>query len=105
MTLVVTPELLRTTQSAITTALENAATIANGYLAEQQNINSTSTWSGAGVTASTNTATQINHDLQQTVMGGTRLAEGLGQAAVLMETHEDDASQSFSGLFSSTTAV
>lgn len=105
MTLVVTPELLRTTQNAITTALENAATIANGYLAEQQNINSTSTWSGAGVAASTNTATQINHDLQQTVIGGTRLAEGLGQAAVLMENHEDDAAQNFTGLFSSTTAV
>ena len=41
-----------------------------------------------------NTAAQINHDLQQTITGGTRLAHGLGQAASLMEQHEADAAHS-----------
>jgi len=41
--------------------------------------------------ASVNTASQINHDLQQTITGGTRLANGLSQAASMIEQHEADA--------------
>jgi len=37
---------------------------------------------------------QINHDLQQTIAGGTRLAHGLSQAASMMEQHEADSAHS-----------
>lgn len=43
-----------------------------------------------------NTAAQINQDLQQTITGGMRLANGLGQAAALMEQHENDAAHGLS---------
>ena len=44
-----------------------------------------------------NTAAEINHDLQQAITGGTRLAHGLGQAAAMMEQHEADAAHSLTG--------
>lgn len=90
MTLVVTPEVLRSTQQAIETALEHATSIANGYLANHEGLGS-AVWGGQANLASVNTATQINQDLQKTITGGTRLAHGLGQAASLMEQHEADA--------------
>lgn len=90
MTLVVTPEVLRATQQAIESALEHATAIANGYLSTHEGLGS-AIWGGQAQLASVNTAARINHDLQQTVAGGTRLAHGLSQAASLMEQHEADA--------------
>lgn len=90
MTLVVTPEVLRTTQQAIESALENATAIANGYLSTHEGLGS-AVWGGQAQLASVNTAVQINGDLQQTITGGTRLAHGLSQAASMMEHHESDA--------------
>ncbi|AQT82225.1 hypothetical protein B1R94_27715 [Mycolicibacterium litorale] len=92
---VVTPEMLRDTQNAITSALEHATAIANGYLTTHENIGAAA-WAGMGQDASRQTATQINHDLNQAVMGGTRLAEGLGRAAAHMEEHETQAAHNLS---------
>ncbi|MEI7544607.1 MAG: WXG100 family type VII secretion target [Mycobacteriaceae bacterium] len=93
MSLVVTPEVLRSTRQAIETALEHATSIANGYLSSHEGLGS-AVWGGQAQLASVNTAGQINLELQQTITGGTRLAQGLGQAASLMEEHEADAAHS-----------
>lgn len=90
MTLVVTPEVLRSTQQAIDSALEHATAIANGYLNSHEGLGS-AVWGGQAKLASVTTAAEINHDLQQTITGGTRLANGLSQAASMMEQHESDA--------------
>jgi WXG100 family type VII secretion target len=90
MTLVVTPEVLRSTRNAIESALEHATAIANGYLSTHEGLGS-AVWGGQAQLASVNTAAQINQDLQQTITGGTRLAHGLSQAASLMEQHESEA--------------
>jgi len=96
MTLVVTPEVLRGTRQAIESALEHATTIANGYLSSHEGLGS-AIWGGQAQLASVNTAAQINHDLQQTITGGSRLAHGLGQAASMMEQHEVDAAHNLTG--------
>lgn len=93
MTLVVTPEVLRSTQQAIESALQHATAIANGYLSSHEGLGS-AVWGGQASLASVNTAAQINQDLQQTITGGTRLAHGLSQAASLMEQHEADSAHS-----------
>lgn len=98
-TIVVTPEMLRTTAAALQGHMEHATAIANGYLHNHENIMSSSTWAGAGVQSSYSTAAQIHADLQKILTGGTRLADGLNQAAALMESHESDASHSFLSLF------
>lgn len=93
MTLVVTPEVLRSTAQAIEAALENATAIANGYLSSHEGLGS-AVWGGQAQLASVNTAAQINHDIQQAISGGRRLAHGLGQAAAMIEQHEADSSHS-----------
>ncbi|MCB9409042.1 WXG100 family type VII secretion target [Mycolicibacterium sp.] len=93
MTLVVTPEVLRSTRNAIESALEHATAIANGYLSTHEGLGS-AVWGGQAQLASVHTAAQINQDLQQTITGGTRLAHGLSQAASLMEGHESEAAHS-----------
>ncbi|GAT07625.1 MULTISPECIES: WXG100 family type VII secretion target [Mycolicibacterium] len=99
MSIVVTPELLRTTSDAITAHMETAQAIARGYLGNQENVMSSATWSGQAVNASHATATQLTSDLQKVLTGGTRLAEGLKAAAALMESHEADSTHAFQGLF------
>ena len=96
MPLVVTPDVLRSTQQAIESALQHATAIANDYLATHEGLGS-AVWGGQAQLASVNTATQINQDLQQAITGGTRLAHGLSQAAALMEQHETDAAHSLTG--------
>ena len=96
MSLIVTPEVLRTTQQAIESALEQATSIANGYLSTHEGLGS-AVWGGQAQLASVNTASQINLELQQTITGGTRLANGLSQAASMMEHHEADAAHSLTG--------
>jgi len=85
--------VLRSTRQAIETALEHATSIANGYLSSHEGLGS-AVWGGQAQLASVNTAGQINLELQQTITGGTRLAQGLSQAASLMEQHEADAAHS-----------
>lgn len=93
LTLVITPEVLRSTQQAIESALQHATAIANDYLATHEGLGS-AVWGGQAQLASVNTATQINHDLQHVITGGSRLAHGLSQAAALIEQHEADAAHS-----------
>ncbi|HEY0229077.1 MAG TPA: WXG100 family type VII secretion target [Mycobacterium sp.] len=98
-TTVVTPELLRSTKQRIESRLQEAATIANQYLSGHENIISGTGWAGQAGTTSLNTAGQVEHDLQQMLNGGNRLAHGLGQAAVLMENHEADSAHNLNGVF------
>jgi uncharacterized protein YukE len=98
-TTVVTPELLRSTKQRIESRLQEAATIANQSLSGHENIISGTGWAGQAGTTSLNTAGQIEHDLQQMLNGGNRLAHGLGQAAVLMENHEADSAHNLNGVF------
>ena len=96
MTLLVTPEVLRSTRQAIESALEHATAITSGYLSSHEGLGS-AVWGGQAQLASISTAAQINHDLQQTSSGGTRLAHGLSEAASMMEQHEADAAHSLTG--------
>ena len=79
MTIKVTPQLLRSTSHDIQANMEQAMAIAQGYLANQENVMNPATWSGAGVVASHMTATEVANDLNKVLTGGTRLAEGQGQ--------------------------
>src|SRR5690349_13283955 len=97
--LIVTPELLRSTQQRIESRLQEAAAIVNQYLSGHENIISATGWSGQAGATSLNTAGQISHDLQQAMTGGNRLAHGLGQAAVMMENHEADSAHNLAGVF------
>jgi uncharacterized protein YukE len=95
----VTPELLRSTAQKIDTDLEHAVAIANSYYSGHENIVQAAAFTGPAAGASLTTAGQLNHDLQQTIVGCQRLAHGLNNAAALMEAHEDDAAHGFSRLF------
>lgn len=97
--LIVTPELLRSTQQRIESRLQEAAAIVNQYLSGHENIISATGWSGQAGGTSLSTAGQISHDLTQAMNGGNRLAHGLGQAAVMMENHEADSAHNLAGLF------
>lgn len=101
MTLVVTPEVLRSTRQAIEAALQQATSIANGYLSTHEGLGG-AVWGGQAQLASVNTAAQINQDLQQAIAGGTRLANGLDQAAALIEQHEVDAAHNLSAFAANT---
>ena len=96
-TTVVTPDLLRSTKQKIEARLQEAATIAQQYLSGHENILSAG-WKGDAGTTSLSTAGEVEHDLQQIMTGGQRLAHGLAQTAVLMEHLEQDASHSLSNL-------
>ncbi len=99
MTIKVTPQMLRDTSNAVQANMEHAIAIAQGYVANQENVMNPATWSGAAVTASHVTATEIAGDLNKILTGGTRLAEGLNQASALMEGHEADSTHAFNALF------
>ncbi|WAC91680.1 WXG100 family type VII secretion target [Mycobacterium sp. Aquia_213] len=96
---VVTPDLLRASKQKIESRLQEAAAIANQYLSGHENIVSAAGWTGQAGSTSLNTAGQIQHDLQQIMTGGNRLAHGLGQAATLMEHHEADSAHGLNGVF------
>ncbi|GLE53300.1 WXG100 family type VII secretion target [Mycobacterium montefiorense] len=98
-TTVVTPELLRSSKQRIESRLQEAAAIANQYLSGHENIVSATGWAGQAGSTSLNTAGQIQHDLQQIMTGGNRLAHGLSQSATLMEHHEADSAHSLNGVF------
>ncbi|SOX56723.1 type VII secretion protein EsxD [Mycobacterium ahvazicum] len=99
---VVTPELLRASQQKIESRLQEAAAIANQYLSGHENVVSAAGWTGQAGTTSLNTAGQIQHDLQQIMTGGNRLAHGLGKTATLMEHHEADSAHNLNGVFGGT---
>ncbi|MGA7051569.1 MAG: WXG100 family type VII secretion target [Mycobacterium sp.] len=97
-TTVVTPDLLRSTKQKIESRLQEAATIAQQYLSGHENILSATGWKGDAGTTSLNTAGEVEHDLQQIMTGGQRLAHGLSQTAQLMEHHEQDSSHTLANL-------
>ncbi|MGO8962315.1 WXG100 family type VII secretion target [Mycobacterium sp.] len=91
----VTPDMMRSTQQAIETALEHATVIANQYLSNHENMGVG--WQGDAYLSSANTAAKVQQDLAQAVTWGTKLAQGLGKVALMMEQHELDGAHSFAG--------
>jgi ESAT-6 family protein len=91
----VTPDMMRQTQQAIETALEHATVVANQYLSSHENLGVA--WQGSGYQSSVNTAMKVQRDLAQATTWGAKLAQGLGQVALMMEQHEMDAAHSFAG--------
>ena len=92
MTLVVTPDVLRSTQQAIESALEHATSWPTATHQHSRGLDRRVGWSGSGRVREHR---RPDHpDLQQTITGGARLAHGLGQVASLMEQHEADAAHS-----------
>ena len=91
----VTPDMMRQTQQAIETALEHANVIANQYLSNHENMGAA--WQGDGYQSSATTAAKVQKDLAQATVWGTKLAQGLGKVALMMEQHETDAAHSFAG--------
>jgi uncharacterized protein YukE len=104
-TTLVTPELLRASQQKIESRLQEAATIAHQYLSGHENVVSAAGWTGQAGTTSLNTAGQIQHDLNQIMTGGNRLAHGLGKTATLMEHHEADSAHNLNGVFGGAQSV
>lgn len=102
MSIRVDGDVLRSTSDAIQSHMEHAIAIAQGYLANQENVMNPATWSGDAVVASHVTASEVSNDLNKILTGGTRLAEGLKQAAALMEGHEADSQAAFRALFGGT---
>lgn len=88
--LVVTPQVLRETKQAIESALAEATAVANQYRDDHENI-ATAAWGGRAMGASVSTAGQVHAELLKMMDGANRLANGLEQAAHLMENHEDNA--------------
>jgi uncharacterized protein YukE len=99
VTIKVTPQMLRDNADAIQANMEHAMAIGRGYVANQENVMAPGSWTGGAVTASYATATEVAGDLNKVLVGGTRLTEGLRQAAALMEAHEADSTHAFNGLF------
>lgn len=99
----VTPELLRTTAQRIGQDLEHAIAISSGYQSGHENVVQGGGFVGQAAGASLMTAGQLDHDLQQIMMGCQRLIHGLNKTAAIMEAHEDDATHSFNALFDGTT--
>jgi uncharacterized protein YukE len=89
----VTPDMMRSTQQAIETALEHATVIANQYLSNHEAMGVS--WQGDGYSSSGNTAAKVQQELGQATAWGSKLAHGLGRVAMMMEQHETDAAHSF----------
>lgn len=90
----VTGEQMRTVSQNITTALEQATTIAQQYVATHEDAMRV-TWDGGGAFSSMTTAARIQEDLNKIMTGGHHLAEGLVKAAALMEQHEEEQAHTF----------
>ncbi|OBJ67503.1 hypothetical protein [Mycobacterium sp. 1274756.6] len=90
---IVTPEMMLEAQRAIETALVDAQTAANRYLAEHED--AAPGYSGDGFNASYSTAIRIQHDMTKLLTAGTGLAHGLGKVAALMQHHELEAAHNF----------
>lgn len=98
-------EVLRSTATSIQNDMDRAQAIAAQYLNTQQNAMGGDSWSGGGALASNQTAMEVQDNLQKVLTGGTRLAEGLTQAAAIMESHEGDSAHAFTSLFGGTQTV
>ena len=98
MTIKVNPEMLRNTAAAIQADIDHAQAIVNGYLANQENVLGSNTWSGDGSRASHGTASELQSQMSRALQGAHRLTEGLTQAAAIMESKDADDVTAYQGL-------
>ena len=94
-TMHVTPEVLRTTKQEMESYMAEAMAIVNQYMATHQDAMGVA-WAGPAGVASETTAAHLQHELQQTTEGFNGLAHGLGNAADLVEQHEDERARTMS---------
>lgn len=96
MALLVTPDQMRTVSNSIQGALEQAVAVAKQYVNTHQDAMN-ATWGGLGAGASNTTAIKIDEDITKIITGGRHLADGLNNAAALMEAHEEEQAHTFNG--------
>lgn len=103
-TIKVTPEQVRHAQSQLQNLVDRATALTNGYLNRSNEVMGTATWAGGGALASLNTSTEIHSSQQKTFAGWTRLNEGLGKTATVMEHNEADAAHTLNAVFAAPNA-
>jgi WXG100 family type VII secretion target len=85
----VTPEMLRSTKADMENYITEANALVQSYLATHQDAMG-AIWNGPAGTASMTTAGHLQQELLQTTDGLQGMAHGLGNAADLVEHHEDE---------------
>jgi WXG100 family type VII secretion target len=91
----VTPEVLRQTKGVMENYVTEANTLVEQYLSTHQDAMG-ATWSGPAGMASMTTAQHLRDQLFQTTDGLNGMAHGLGNAADLVEAHEDQQAKTMS---------
>ncbi len=95
----VTPEVLRSTKAAMENHIAEANALVEQYLNTHADAMG-AVWQGPAGMASMTTAHHLRDQLMKTTDGLTGMAQGLGNAADLVEAHEADQAQamtSFAG--------
>jgi len=85
----VTPEVLRQTKAEMENYIGEANSLVEGYLNTHQDAMG-AIWQGPAGVASMSTAEHLRSELIQTTDGLQGMAHGLGNAADLVEAHEDE---------------
>jgi len=89
----VTPEQLRTMKSDMENYMQEATSLVESYINTHQDAMG-ATWAGPAGMASMTTAQHLQMELAQTIDGLNGMAHGLGNAADLVEHHEDEQARS-----------
>jgi WXG100 family type VII secretion target len=84
----VTPEVLRSTKADMENYVAEANALVQGYLNTHQDAMG-AVWNGPAGTASMSTAGHLEQELRTTTDGLQGMAHGLGNAADLVEAHEE----------------
>ncbi len=85
----VTPEVLRSTKADMENYVAEANALVQGYLNTHQDAMG-AIWNGPAGVASMSTAAHLEQELRNTTDGLQAMAHGLGNAADLVEAHEDE---------------
>ncbi len=85
----VTPEMLRATKAQMENHITEANALVQQYLATHQDAMG-AIWQGPAGMASMTTAGHLEQELRQTTDGLQGMAHGLGNAADLVEQHEEE---------------
>ncbi|MBI3215548.1 MAG: WXG100 family type VII secretion target [Mycobacterium sp.] len=91
----VTPEVLRQTKAEMENYIVEANGLVEGYLNTHQDAMG-AIWNGPAGTASMTTAQHLRSELIQTTDGLQGMAHGLGNAANLVEHHEEEQARAMS---------
>ncbi len=95
MAMVVTPEALRTMKAEMENYIGEANELIQGYVSTHQDAMG-AVWNGPAGAASMATSAHLEHELRQTTDGLQGMAHGLGNAADLVEHHEEQQARAMS---------